>query len=75
MKIPNLEYLVLHSFEDVKSKDFFRTQEVLQGKSLADISLSSAESWSAALRTFRAEWKVLEGCIIENIVDGDDVRR
>lgn len=29
MKIPNLRYLVLHSFEDVKSKDFFRTQEIL----------------------------------------------
>lgn len=75
IKIPNLEYLVLNSFEDVRRKDFFRTQEILQGKSLADISLSSVESWREALSSFRQEWKVLEGCIVENIIDGDDVRR
>lgn len=75
MKIPNLEYLVLNSFEEIRKKDFFMTQEILQGKSISDISLSSAESWIEALNRFRQEWKILDGCIVENIIDGDGVRR
>ena len=59
MKIPNLEYLVLNSFDEIRKKDFFMTQEILQGKSISDISLSSAESWIEALSRFRQEWKVL----------------
>ena len=75
MKIPDLEYLVLNSFDEIRRKDFFMTQEILQGKSISDISLSSAESWIEALHRFRQEWKVLDGCIVENIIDGDRVRR
>jgi len=40
MRCPDLEYLVLNSFENLVKKDFFISQEILYGKSLCDISLS-----------------------------------
>jgi len=75
MKIPDLEYIVLRSYDDVKSKDFFTAQEILQGKMLGDICLSSAESWFTALSSFRQEWKEIKGCVVEKVIDGDVIRR
>ena len=75
MKIPDLEYLVLNSFDDIRKKDFFATQEILQGKMIGDICLSSAESWIEALLQFRQEWKEIKGCTVEKVISGDRVRR
>ena len=44
MRIPDLEYLALHSFGELKLKDFFRPQEILLGKSICDICLTEPES-------------------------------
>ena len=75
MKIPDLEYLVLNSYDDIRKKDFFMAQEILQGKMIGDICLSSAESWIEALTQFRQEWQEIKGCIVEQVIDGDRVRR
>lgn len=40
MRIPDLEYIVLNSFEDLKDIDFFRSQLILQGKSICDICIT-----------------------------------
>lgn len=56
-RIPDLEYIVLNSFEDLKRKDFFRSQLILQGKSLCDICITDQRA-------------VLDGCTIE--VDGKE---
>ena len=40
MRIPDLEYLVLNSFDELKRTDFFRPQEILLGKSICDICLT-----------------------------------
>lgn len=40
MRIPDLEYLALNSFEELKRTDFFRPQEILLGKSICDICLT-----------------------------------
>ena len=40
MRKPDLEYVLLNSFESLSKKDFFTPQEILNGKSLCDISLS-----------------------------------
>lgn len=39
MRIPDLEYVALNSFADLKRKDFFRPQEILLGRSICDICL------------------------------------
>jgi hypothetical protein len=44
MRIPDLEYVALNSFEELQAKNFFQSQEILQGKSICEISLSDCES-------------------------------
>lgn len=44
MRIPDLEYIVLNSFDDLKDKDFFRSQLILQGKSLCDICITDQKA-------------------------------
>lgn len=53
MRIPDLEYLALHSFNELKLKDFFRPQEILLGKSICDICLSEPETIKMAFDEFK----------------------
>lgn len=49
MRIPDLSYIVLNSFKDLQRKDFFKSQALLLGKTIAEMSLSDAESMKDAL--------------------------
>ena len=40
MRIPDLKYIVMNNFEDLKKRDFFQCQEILEGKSLCDICIT-----------------------------------
>lgn len=40
MKIPNMEYVIMNTWDNLKHKDFFCSQEILLGKTICDISLS-----------------------------------
>ena len=51
------------------------TQEILQGKSIADISISNPHNWSKALEKYKNDWRTLKGCILENMIDSDMDRR
>jgi len=52
MRAPDLEFLTLNDFEDTKRSDFFRTQEILFGKSIMDINLSEPDSVRVALDNY-----------------------
>lgn len=43
MRQPDLELMILQQFNDIVKKEFFQSQEILQGKSLCDICLSDSE--------------------------------
>ena len=80
MRIPDLEYLALHSFGELKMKDFFRPQEILLGKSICDICLSEPESIKSAFDEYRKtydRWSFprAQGSLIEFITADDKIRR
>jgi len=52
MKIPELSYLILNTFEDLRKKDFFKSQEILKGLSFSDIFLSDYPSFRGAIANF-----------------------
>ena len=52
MRTPDLEFLALNDFDDIKKSDFFRMQEILYGKSIMDICLSDPEAIRESLNLF-----------------------
>jgi hypothetical protein len=44
MKVPDMEYLILNTFDDIKENYFFQPQYILGGKNICDICLSDATS-------------------------------
>ena len=50
IKIADLRYLMLNSFETMKQKDFFKNQEIFQGKSFCDICLKDADEIGRAIQ-------------------------
>jgi len=75
MRIPDLNFLMLNNFDTIKKNEFFRTQEVLFGKSIMEICMSAPESISAALKNFKDEFEDLENSVIHNVTSGDKVRK
>lgn len=75
MRTPDLEFLVLNDFDDIKRSDFFRTQEILFGKSVMDICLSDSEAVRDALVHFNVDNEFHNGSIAERMTKGDHVRR
>ena len=55
MRLADLKYLVTKTFEDIQRTDFFQTQEILEGKSVCDISITDPKSVSKALQ----QWPLL----------------
>jgi hypothetical protein len=41
MRQPDLEYMLLNSFEYLRQEDFFIAQELLQGKSICELCLNA----------------------------------
>lgn len=52
MRKPDLEYVLLNSFDSLLKLDFFTPQEILFGKSLCDICLSDPNKIKQGLETF-----------------------
>lgn len=75
MKRPDLNYISLNNFEDMKANDFFQCQELLGGKSICDISLNDPYSISIAVERWESMSKTCTGSIINFISKGDNVRR
>ena len=75
MRTPDLEFLVLNDFEDIKDSDFFKMQEILFGKTIMDICLSDPEAIRESLHHFEKTNDNLKGTIIAMLTDGDEVRR
>ena len=77
MRVPDLEYIVMNTFEDIKKRDFFQTQEILQGKTICDISLSDPKAVKEALNThllLKEEDKCSKQSILQFITQGDHYR-
>ena len=53
MRRPDLEYILLNTFQNLKENDFFVSQEMLLGKSICDISLSDPRSVREALANYK----------------------
>lgn len=75
MRIPDLSYIVLNSFKNLQQQDFFKSQALLLGKTIADMSLSDAESMQDALGKWETQKLGDNGSMIEMIASGDQVRR
>ena len=50
MILPDLKYLVLNTFDDIKEKHFFKKQELFEGISLFDISIKNEDDIKSALK-------------------------
>jgi len=50
IKMTDLRYLMLNSFETMKQKDFFKNQEIFNGKSFCDICLKDADEIVRAIK-------------------------
>tara|TARA_B110000285_G_scaffold224987_1_gene282566 strand:- start:373 stop:735 length:363 start_codon:yes stop_codon:yes gene_type:complete len=49
IKLADLRYLLLNTFETMKQKDFFKNQEIFLGKSFCDICLKDADEIGRAI--------------------------
>lgn len=76
MRIPDLEYLILNRFEDLAKKSFFQAQELLQCKSICDISLGDSESINEGVANYREnDDNNLSGSIFDVLTRSDQVRK
>lgn len=73
MRRPDLEYLLLNTFESLIVTDFFTCQELLFGKSLCDICLNTPKYIVQALKRWKECDKdhFLKNTNIYQLVKGD----
>ena len=74
-KTPDLGYMVLSDFNELKRTDFFRSQEYLHGQSIRDICLSDPNAIKVALALPPGAIASLDGSLAVGISRGDQVRR
>ena len=76
MRIPDLKYIVMNNFEDLKKKDFFQCQEILDGKSLADICITDPYAVEQAIESWDDEKDLMsKSSVIDHILSGDVIRK
>ena len=75
MRIPDLGFITLNDFNDIKKSDFFRTQELMMGKSIMDICLSDPDTIKDALIDFDPDNDNLEGSVMSVICEDDIIRK
>lgn len=75
MRVPNLNYILLNNFEDIKANHFFQSQELLKGKSMCDICLNDSYSVIVAVDKWESFDKVCEGSVVHEIISKDKVRK
>ena len=74
MKRPNLQYLLLNTFETHKTKDFFICQELLNGKSFCEICLSAPSEINKALKFYDKYNFDMDNSIVQELAKGDKMR-
>lgn len=73
---PDLDYILLNSFDDLVKNDFFTAQELLNGKSICDICLSDPKKIFEALNNFDKDEPVkLQNTIIYDLIKRDKFRQ
>lgn len=77
MEFADLKYILFNNFDILKKKYFFKHQEVLDGRSICQISLSDPQSVEEATKTFSNpsfdDNNLVEH--FENLIEGDSFRR
>ena len=66
LRIPDLKFIVLNSFDDIAEKYFFQSQELLMCKTMADLCLGDPKLVKEGLEHNYAK-ECVEGSIIEMI--------
>ena len=75
-RIPDLKFLILNTFEDISKQGFFQAQEILQFKSICDITLLESEAIENGLKDFNdSEDSNLNGSIFNVLTQNDPVRK
>jgi hypothetical protein len=76
MRIPDLSYLVLNKFQDIAKYSYFQAQELLQCKSICEISLGDSESINEGVMNYiKNDENHLDGSLFEILTRGDQVRK
>jgi len=75
MRTPDLEFITLNDFDEIQDSDFFRTQEMLVGKSIMEICIIHTDAILHALSNYDPENENLQGSIIQLICKDDQVRK
>ena len=75
MRRPDLEYILLNTFQNLKENDFFVSQEMLLGKSICDISLSDPRSVREALANYKQDKSNINCSIVFELIKGDELRK
>ena len=74
VRIPDLKFIVLNSFNVISQDYFFQSQELLQGKTIADLCLGDPKLVKEGLEhSYRKE--SIEGSIVEILSAEDQVRK
>ena len=71
MRTPDLGFITLNNFIDIKKSDYFRPQELLITKSIMDICLSDTESVIEALDNYDMSNDDLTGSIVQILCKDD----
>lgn len=75
MRQPDLQYIILNSFEDIKEKCFFQSQELFLGKTIADLCMSDTIATQDALDNWeKNQNQLLGGSVIEELSSNDVMR-
>ena len=74
MKIPNLEYIISNSFIEIKQKDYFNSQEILNGKAICEIAFTEPQDLKNALNS--GMWcGDLENCLLSDLIQDSYLRK
>lgn len=52
-RLPDINFIVMNNFEQLKMNFFFQTQELLQGKSICDICINEIQTVKSSLKSFQ----------------------
>lgn len=74
MRIADLAYLVLTTYDELREACFFQSQEALLGRSLCDISLNDNQAIQQALEKREADDYLCLGSIIHALTCEDRAR-
>lgn len=77
MRRPDLEYILLNTFESLIKTDFFNCQEILNGKSLCDICLGTPKMVQQALTYFleQDQEAFIDKTLVAPLIRGDNIRK